>query len=241
MAARGLGPQRARASGRPTTSSIRGTRFNQGVLLQGPAGRHGADAIGDPTQAHMVAIDARAPLYDGGICTRIDCVSLGVVVNRDGAPLLRRGRGLLAQALRHLGPPGRAAAGPGRPTRSSTPRRSAASCRPVFAGAQARHAARAGRASWACRRGTSCRPCTHYNAACRPGTLRPHRARRLPHRRASRRRRRTGRGRSTRRPSIGYTLRPGITFTYLGLKVDETRRCALRRPAQRRTCSRPAR
>src|SRR6185436_1187800 len=24
------------------------------------------------------------PLYDGGICTRIDCVSLGVVVNRDG-------------------------------------------------------------------------------------------------------------------------------------------------------------
>jgi tricarballylate dehydrogenase len=31
----------------------------------------------------MVAIDARAPLYDGGICTRIDCVSLGVVVNRD--------------------------------------------------------------------------------------------------------------------------------------------------------------
>ena len=43
----------------------------------------GADTIGDPTQAHMVAIDARAPLYDGGICTRIDCVSLGIVVNRD--------------------------------------------------------------------------------------------------------------------------------------------------------------
>jgi tricarballylate dehydrogenase len=31
----------------------------------------------------MVAIDARAPLYDGGICTRIDCVSLGVVVNKN--------------------------------------------------------------------------------------------------------------------------------------------------------------
>jgi tricarballylate dehydrogenase len=44
----------------------------------------GADRVSDPTQAHMVAIDARAPLYDGGICTRIDCVSLGVVVNRDG-------------------------------------------------------------------------------------------------------------------------------------------------------------
>src|SRR6185369_2640325 len=61
---------------------IRGTRYNTGALL-----KHllelGADTVGDPTQAHMVAIDARAPLYDGGICTRIDCVSLGVVVNRD--------------------------------------------------------------------------------------------------------------------------------------------------------------
>lgn len=62
---------------------IRGTRFNTGVLL-----RHlldtGADSLGDPTQAHMVAIDARSPLYDGGICTRVDCVPLGIVVNREG-------------------------------------------------------------------------------------------------------------------------------------------------------------
>ena len=74
----------------------------------------GADAIGDPTQCHCVAIDARAPLYDGGICTRVDCVSLGIVVNRDARALLRRGRGLLAEALRDLGPAGRAAAGPDR-------------------------------------------------------------------------------------------------------------------------------
>ncbi|WP_315780096.1 MULTISPECIES: FAD-binding protein [unclassified Bradyrhizobium] len=49
---------------------IRGTRFNQGVLLKFML-EAGADAIGDPTQAHCVAIDARAPLYHGGICTRI--------------------------------------------------------------------------------------------------------------------------------------------------------------------------
>ncbi|MCK9506874.1 MAG: FAD-dependent tricarballylate dehydrogenase TcuA [Pigmentiphaga sp.] len=61
---------------------IRGTRFNQGVLLKFMM-EAGADIIGDPTQAHCVAIDARAPLYDGGICTRIDCVSLGIVVNRN--------------------------------------------------------------------------------------------------------------------------------------------------------------
>ena len=63
---------------------IRGTAYNKGVLLKHLLDDHGADRIGDPTQAHMVAIDARAPLYDGGICTRIDCVSLGVVVNREG-------------------------------------------------------------------------------------------------------------------------------------------------------------
>ncbi|MGV3494696.1 MAG: FAD-dependent tricarballylate dehydrogenase TcuA, partial [Ramlibacter sp.] len=62
---------------------IRGTRFNQGVLIKHMT-EQGADIIGDPTQAHCVAIDARAPLYDGGIVTRVDAVSLGVMVNRDG-------------------------------------------------------------------------------------------------------------------------------------------------------------
>ncbi|HKO69264.1 MAG TPA: FAD-dependent tricarballylate dehydrogenase TcuA, partial [Burkholderiaceae bacterium] len=61
---------------------IRGTRFNQGVLLKDMMAQ-GAEVIGDPTQAHCVAIDARAPLYDGGIVTRVDAVSLGVMVNRD--------------------------------------------------------------------------------------------------------------------------------------------------------------
>ena len=61
----------------------------------------GADIIGDPSQSHCVAVDARAPLYDGGICTRIDCVSLGIVVNNK-AERLRR---LLAKTLCDLGPP----------------------------------------------------------------------------------------------------------------------------------------
>jgi tricarballylate dehydrogenase len=61
---------------------IRGSRYNQGEMLKFLMGQ-GADIIGDPTQAHMVAIDARAPLYDGGICTRLDSVSLGVVVNQN--------------------------------------------------------------------------------------------------------------------------------------------------------------
>ncbi len=70
------------ANGPADNFLIRGTRFNQGVLLKFMMDA-GADIIGDPSQSHCVAIDARAPLYDGGICTRVDCVSLGIVVNRD--------------------------------------------------------------------------------------------------------------------------------------------------------------
>ena len=81
VAARGLGPQR-RGEWPADNFLIRGTRYNMGVVLRDLIAR-GADAIGDPTQSHCVAIDARAPLYDGGICTRVDCVSLGIMVNRD--------------------------------------------------------------------------------------------------------------------------------------------------------------
>lgn len=62
---------------------IRGTRYNQGVMLR-ELMRNKACIIGDPTQGHAVAIDARAPKYDGGIVTRVDCVSLGIVLNKEG-------------------------------------------------------------------------------------------------------------------------------------------------------------
>ncbi|PAF45387.1 FAD-binding dehydrogenase [Helicobacter sp. 11S02629-2] len=61
---------------------VRGTKFNQGKMLFALKDA-GAKIIGDPTQGHMVAIDARAPKYDGGIASRVDCVSLGIVVNKD--------------------------------------------------------------------------------------------------------------------------------------------------------------
>lgn len=62
---------------------IRGTPYNRGTLLRTLLAR-GAQAVGDPTQCHAVAIDARAPKFDGGISTRLDCVIFGIVVNRRG-------------------------------------------------------------------------------------------------------------------------------------------------------------
>jgi tricarballylate dehydrogenase len=38
--------------------------------------------VGDPTQCHAVAVDARAPKFDGGIVTRLDCVPFGIAVNK---------------------------------------------------------------------------------------------------------------------------------------------------------------
>jgi tricarballylate dehydrogenase len=44
----------------------------------------GAEPIGDPTACHAVAVDARAPKFDGGIVTRLDSIPLGIVVNARG-------------------------------------------------------------------------------------------------------------------------------------------------------------
>ena len=60
---------------------IRGTPNNQGVLLKALL-KHGAKPEGDPRGCHAVALDARAPKFDGGIVTRLDSVPFGIVVNR---------------------------------------------------------------------------------------------------------------------------------------------------------------
>jgi tricarballylate dehydrogenase len=196
---------------------IRGTRFNQGVLI-----RHmmdaGADIIGDPSQSHCVAIDARAPLYDGGICTRVDCVSLGVMLNKHGVRFYDEGEDfwpkryaiwgrLVAQQPAQIGfcIIDSKAIGRFMP--------------PVFPGVQANTlpelAARMGLPEPAFMQTIS-----DFNAACRVGHFdhtvlddchtedlappKTHWARPID-----------------TAPFYGYALRPGITFTYLGLKTND--------------------
>ena len=60
---------------------IRGTPNNRGTILRMLLDS-GVQPVGDPTQCHAVAIDARAPRFDGGIITRLDCVVFGIVVNK---------------------------------------------------------------------------------------------------------------------------------------------------------------
>lgn len=61
---------------------IRGTPYNRGVVLADLLDQ-GVEQVGDPTQCHAVAIDGRAPKFDGGIVTRLDCVPFSIVVNKD--------------------------------------------------------------------------------------------------------------------------------------------------------------
>lgn len=62
---------------------VRGTPYNRGSVLR-LLGDRGASLIGDPKQCHAVAIDGRAPKFDGGIVTRLDCVPFGIVLNQKG-------------------------------------------------------------------------------------------------------------------------------------------------------------
>jgi tricarballylate dehydrogenase len=61
---------------------IRGTPYNLGTCLKLMLAA-GARPVGDARQCHAVAIDARGPKFDGGIVTRVDSVTLGIVVNRE--------------------------------------------------------------------------------------------------------------------------------------------------------------
>jgi tricarballylate dehydrogenase len=195
---------------------IRGTRFNQGVLLRHMMAQ-GADIVGDPTQAHCVAIDARAPLYDGGIVTRVDAVSLGVMVNAQALRFYDEGEDfwpkryaiwgrLVAMQPQQIGYCIIDSQAVGR------------FMPPVFPGVQAPTLPDLARALQL-DVPQFMRTLEDFNAACRVGTfdhtvlddcrtegLQPpktHWARPIdiP-------------------PFYGYALRPGITFTYLGLRTD---------------------
>ena len=72
---------------------VRGTPHNTGVPLRAMLDA-GAQPIGDPRACHAIAVDARAPKFDGGIVTRLDCIPLGIVVNVRGERFADEGEDL---------------------------------------------------------------------------------------------------------------------------------------------------
>ena len=198
---------------------IRGTAYNQGVLLRHMLEQHQADGIGDPTQAHMVAIDARAPLYDGGICTRIDCVSLGVVVNREAKRFYDEGEDFWPKRYAIWGR--LVAQQPGQVAYSIIDAKAIGRFMPpVFPGVTANSLPELAD-KLGLDRATFMQTLDRYNAGCRVGKF-DHTALDDCHTEGVTPAKTHWARPIETAPFYGYALRPGVTFTYLGLKVDDT-------------------
>jgi tricarballylate dehydrogenase len=196
---------------------IRGTPYAKGLLLRNLLDQ-GVQPVGDPTQCHAVAIDARAPKFDGGIVTRLDCIPFSIVVNQDGKRFYDEGEDFWPKRYAIWG---RLVAQQPRQIAFSV---TDSKCESLFMPSMfpsIRENSLAGLA-----RAFGIEPAAleatvrRYNEAVRPGAFdssrlddcrtdglhppKTHWAQRID-----------------QPPFIGYPLRPGITFTYLGVKVAE--------------------
>jgi tricarballylate dehydrogenase len=196
---------------------VRGTPYNQGRLLAALLDL-GARPVASEREFHAVAVDARAPQFDGGIVTRLDSVPFGIVVNRHGQRFYDEGEdfwpkryaiwgGLIARQPDQIAYSILDAKAVGRFMPSVYP--------PLAAGSLCELADKLG-VDGAAVAATAAR----YNQATRPGNYDPsildgcategldppksHWA--LP---------------LDTPPFWGYPLRPGITFTYHGVRVNE--------------------
>jgi tricarballylate dehydrogenase len=202
---------------------VRGTPYNRGTLLRLLLDA-GAAPIGDARACHAVAVDGRAPKFDGGIVTRLDCIPLGIVVNAHGERFYDEGEDVWPKRYATWGSlvaqqPGQIAYSIvdakviGRFMPSVFP--------PVVAESIGEMAVKLGLPV-----DTLEETVSTFNGAVRPGSFdhttlddcrtegvvpaKSHWAQRLD-----------------QPPFWAYPLRPGITFTYLGVRVDEHARVVL--------------
>lgn len=196
---------------------IRGTPYAKGRVLRSLLDQ-GVASVGDPTQCHAVAIDGRAPKFDGGIATRLDCIPYSIVVNRDAQRFYDEGQDVWPKRYAIWGR--LVAQQPDQVAYSIIDSRSERLFMPsifpaIKAGTIAELAGKL-RLDGAALQATVER----FNAACVPGDFDSSRLDGLhtdgldpP---------KTNWARPIIEPPfIGYPLRPGITFTYLGVKVNE--------------------
>jgi tricarballylate dehydrogenase len=199
---------------------IRGTPYNRGVVLKDMLDT-GAQSVGDPTQCHCVAIDGRAPKYDGGIVTRLDCVPFSVVVDRDGQRFHDEGEDVWPKRYAIWGR--LVAARPEQVAYAIIDAKSADLFMPSVYPAETSDTIEGLAAKMGLPVAAVAETIAGFNAACRPGTFHPTELDGLATTGLVPPKTNWARPLDTP-PYYGYSLRPGVTFTYLGLKVDETAR-----------------
>ena len=196
---------------------IRGTPYNRGVVLKSLLDQ-GAESVGDPTQCHAVAIDGRSPQYDGGIVTRLDCVPFSVVVNKHGERFYDEGEDVWPKRYAIWG---RLVAD--QPDQVGYVIIDAKSINlfmpsvfpPIKADSLEELAEKMGLNPTAL---TS--TVDTFNAACQSGQFHPTELDGLSTQNLTPPKTNWARPIDTP-PFYGYSLKTGVTFTYLGLKVDE--------------------
>ncbi len=203
---------------------IRGTPYAQGRILRNLLDQD-VMPVGDPTQCHAVAIDARAPKFDGGIVSRLDSVPFSIMVNREGRRFYDEGEDVWPKRYAIWGR--LIAQQPGQIAYSIVDAKMLDLFMPsvfpaITAGSIGELAGKLG-----LDKATLEETVRGYNAAVRPGTFngqqlddcrteglipaKTHWAQRIE-----------------APPFYAYPLRPGITFTYLGVKVDAQARVLMK-------------
>lgn len=195
---------------------IRGTPYNRGVVLRDMLDQ-GANSVGDPTQCHAVAIDGRAPQYDGGIVTRLDCVPFSIVVNKHCQRFHDEGEDVWPKRYAIWGR--LVAAQPDQVGYALIDAKSIdlfmpSVFPPVKSDTLEGLAEQMGLDQQALRDTVDA-----FNAACRPGRFHPTELDGLATEGLPTPKTNWARPLDTP-PFYGYQLRPGVTFTYLGLRVD---------------------
>lgn len=196
---------------------IRGTPYNRGTVLRMLLD-HGVTPVGDAKQCHAVAIDARAPKFDGGIITRLDCVVFGIVVNNQSQRFYDEGEDIWPKRYAIWGR--LVAQQPDQIAyilfdRPSLDRFMPSLYPPVSAPTVIELAAKLGLDGAALQATVD-----SFNAAVQPGTFDAtvlddcHTAGLVPPKSHWAQRIETP-------PYFAYPVRPGITFTYLGTRVDQ--------------------
>jgi tricarballylate dehydrogenase len=196
---------------------IRGTPYNKGRLLRLMLDA-GAQSVGDARECHAVAVDARAPKFDGGIVTRLDCLSLGIVVNKHAERFSDEGEDFWPKRYAIWGM--LVAGQPDQIAFSIVDAKAAGQFMPSVFPPKASHSIRELATQLNLPPERLEATVGAFNRAVRPGSFnhtflddcrtvganpeKTHWAQRID-----------------TPPYWGYPLRPGITFTYLGLKVNE--------------------
>ena len=202
---------------------IRGTPYNRGEVLRMLLDANVAP-VGDATQFHGVAIDARAPKFDGGIATRLDSIIFGIVVDREARRFYDEGEDTWPKRYAIWGR--LVAQQQGQSAWSIFDAKSLSLFMPsIFPAIEAPTISELA-AKLGLDPGALTKTVADFNAAVRPGSFDHTRLDDCATQGLSPPKSHWARAIDTP-PYYGYPLRPGITFTYLGVKVNEEARMLL--------------